>query len=423
MGKTWRKSLSGLLVAGCMVSLLQAPAVAAESVTVGLNYPKTGPYSVEGLDQWRATEMAVAEINGAGGILGKQVKVAWRDSMSKADVSTANVTDLIDKDGAKMIFGGSSSGVAIAAAKVCSAKNVPFFGTLTYSTETTGSEGLKTTFRECYDSWMGAKAIADYLKKNYSGKKYFYITADYTWGWTTESSVRKFTNTEDTSIHKMTKTPFPGATDQDFKKALSLAKIVKPDVLVLVLFGKDMSTAIRTATAMGMKADMQIVVPNLTLGMAESGGAKVMEGVVGALPWSWQVPYKYNYPRGKEFVEKFAAKYGRYPSTSGASAYTILYEYKAAVERAKSFDTAGVIKALEGHSYSLLKDKQTWRPFDHQSVQTVYAVRCKPQAEVLKDKYKLDYFEILSSMPGDKAAISQADWKAARKAAGKPDHL
>ncbi|MDH5299642.1 MAG: branched-chain amino acid ABC transporter substrate-binding protein, partial [Desulfobulbaceae bacterium] len=70
-----------------------------------------------------------------------------------------------------------------------------------------------------------------------------------------------------------------------------------------------------------------------------------------------------------------------------------------------------------------LKDKQTWRPFDHQSVQTVYAVRCKPQAEVLKDKYKLDYFEILSSMPGDKAVISQAEWKGARKAAGKPDHL
>ncbi len=423
MNRKWLNRLSGAVVAGCLFTLMQALPVSAGTVTVGLNYPKTGPYSVQGLDQWRATELAVEEINAAGGIMGEQIKVAWRDSMSKADLSTTNATELIDKEGAKMVFGGSSSGVAVAVAKVCNAKNVPFFGTLTYSTDTTGKDGLKTTFRECYDAYMGANAIADYLKKNFTGKKYFYITADYTWGWTTEASVRKLSGTEDTTVHKMTKTPFPGASEADFKKALSLAKIVKPDVLVLVLFGKDMATAVRIATSMGMKGDMQIVVPNLTLGMAESGGAKVMEGVVGALPWAWPVPYKYNYPRGKAFVEKFAAKYGRYPSTSGASAYTILYEYKSAVERAKSFDTAAVVKALEGHEYTLLKDKQVWRAFDHQSVQTVYAVRCKPQAEVLKDKYKLDYFEIINAVSGDKAAISLADWQAERKAAGKPEHL
>jgi len=415
--------LTGLCLTGCLFGMLAGTSLASDVVKVGLNYPKTGPYSAEGLDQWRATEMAVAEINAAGGIMGKQVEVAWRDSQSKAPVTTQNVAELIDQEGVKMVFGGSSSGVAIAAAKVCNQKNVPFFGTLTYSTSTTGSEGLKTTFRECYDAWMGANAIASYLKQNFPGKKYLYITADYTWGWTTEASVRKLTGTEDESVHKKTMTPFPGATDDDFKKALSFAKIVKPDVLVLVLFGNDMSTAIRHATAMGLKQNMQIVVPNLTLAMAEGGGPKVMEGVIGALPWSWQIPYKYDYPRGKKFVEDFTAKHNRYPSTSGASAYTILHEYKAAVERAKSFDTAAVIKALEGHEYSLLKDKQVWRDFDHQSVQTVYAVKCKPQAEVMKDKYQLDYFEIIGSTPGDQAVITREEWNAARQAAGKPTEL
>ena len=235
--------------------------------------------------------------------------------------------------------------------------------------------------------------------------------------------MRKFSTTEDKKKHKGVLTPFPGATEKDFKKALSFAKMVKPDVLVLVLFGKDMSTAVRTATAMGLKKNMQIVVPNLTLGMAEGGGPKVMEGVIGAVPWTWKVPYKYDYPRGKAFVEKFSAKHNRYPSTSGASAYTILYEYKAAVERANSFDSASVIEALEGHQYELLKDKQQWRDFDHQSVQTVYAVRCNPQAVVLKDKYKLDYFEILSSLEGEKAVCTLDEWRAARQAAGKPQTL
>lgn len=409
-------------VAAAAAVMLSATA-AADTVKIGLNYPKTGPYKAQGLDQWRATELAIEEINAAGGILGQQVELVWRDSQSKADVSTQNVTEMIDGDGVKMVFGGSSSGVAVAAGKVCQEKGVPFFGTLTYSTATTGKEGRRHTFRECYDAWAGAKVLADYMNQNFAGKKYVYITADYTWGHTTEASFRKFTGTEDTAAHKAMLTPFPGATDGDFKKAITWAKMLKPDVLVLVLFGSDMERAVRQATAQGLKSEMQIVVPNLTLGMAEGAGPKVMEGVVGAVPWCWQVPYKYNYARGKQFVETYASKYDRYPSTSGASAYTILHEYKAAAERAGNLDTAEIVRALEGHKYALLKDEQYWRDFDHQSVQTVYAVRCKSEVEVMKDKFKLDYFEIIASMPGDRAFCTRAEWENVRTAAGKPVHL
>ena len=168
---------------------------------------------------------------------------------------------------------------------------------------------------------------------------------------------------------------------------------------------------------------MQIIVPNLTIGMAERGTPQAMEGVIGAVPWCWKVPYQYNYSRGKEFVEKFANRYNRYPSTSAASAYTIMYEYKAAVERARSFDSPAVIKALEGHKYTLLKDQQEWRNFDHQSIQTVYVVRCNSPATVLKDKYHLDYFDIIDSMPGNDAFIGRSGWNDVRKGAGKPVYL
>jgi len=412
-----------LLLSIALVLAVTVPVFADGVVKVGLNYPKTGPYSVQGLDQWRAANMAVEEINAAGGIMGKQVQIVWRDSQSKPNIATANVTEMIDKDGVGMVFGGSSSGVAVAAGKVCQAKNVPFFGTLTYSNATTCEEGHRHTFRECYNAWMGAKALAMYLKMNFPGKKYYYVTSDYTWGWSVEKSLRELTGTTDKATHQSTLTPFPGATDQDFTSALEKAKAANPDVLVLVLFGKDMADAAKIATTMGLKNSAQIVVPNVTLGMAESAGPQVMEGVVGALPWCWQVPYKYNYARGQKFVEDFSAKYNRYPSTSGASAHTILYEYKAAVERAASFDSKAVVKALEGHKYTLLKGEQEWRDFDHQSVQAVYAVKCKPAAEVTKDKYGLDYFDIISSILGSKAVQTKAEWEAARKAAGKPPYL
>ncbi|SDT84793.1 amino acid/amide ABC transporter substrate-binding protein, HAAT family (TC 3.A.1.4.-) [Desulfobacula phenolica] len=394
-------------------------------VKIGLNYPRTGPYSVQGLDQIRATELAVNEINSNGGILEKKVKVVWRDSQSRVDTTISNVTDLIDNEQVKMVFGGSASNVALAAGRLCQEKRIIFFGTLTYSTATTGTHAHRHTFRECYNAWMGAKAIGGYLKKHFPAKqkKYFYITADYTWGDTTEASVRHFTGTKDKERHKGIKTSFPDATEKEFRKAILFAGMLKPDVLVLVLFGRNMSTAIRQVKILGLENKIQIIVPNLTLGMAQDGGPRVMQGVIGTLAWCWQVPYQYDYPKGKIFVESFVKRYNRYPSTSGACAYTILYQYKQAVERAGSFDSSSVIRSLEGHNYVSLKDEQMWRKFDHQSVQSVFTVKCKPEIDVIKDRFHLDYFEIIEKMTGEEAVRTREEWNALRLNSGMPIDL
>jgi branched-chain amino acid transport system substrate-binding protein len=393
---------------------------AADEVVIGLNYPETGPYAKQGLDQRRAAELAMEEINTAGGISGKKIKLVYRDTKSNAKVAKENAIELFDKEGAQMIFGGSSSAVAIASGKVAKDKKKIFFGTLTYSTETTGEEGHKYLFRECYDSRMAAKVSADYLKKKFGGKKYFYITSDYTWGWTTEEVFRQYTDTQDKDKHKGMLTKLGTG---DFKDVLRLAQEANPDVLILVLFGKDMEICVKQAYEMGLKAKTQIVVPNMTIDMAEGAGPEAMEGIISATPWYWKVPLEENYAKGTAFVKKFEEKFKRYPSTSGASAYVILYQYKEAVERAKAFDTQAVIKALEGHKYIGLKDEQYWRSWDHQSVQTVYAVKCKPAAEVKKDKYQLDYYEIINKMKGEEAAITQAEWTALRSKVGAPATL
>ncbi len=416
------KKCFSVVVMIALFGLLSAQAVQGETVKIGLNYPKTGPYSVQGLDQLRGAELAMEEINAEGGILGKSIEIVTRDTVSKPDIAVKNANELIDTEGVKMIFGGVSSGVAVAVGEVCQQKGMLFMGTVTASNETTGEKGHRHTFRACYNAWMGAKAMSAYLKKNFEGKKYFYVVSDYTWGWSSEASIRKFTGTEDQEKHKRVLTAL-GADEETFKKAITLANMVKPDVLVLVLFGKDMSTAIRLATMAGVKKTMQIVVPILELGLAEGGGPKVMEGVIGTADFNWQVPYKYNYSGGKAFVEKFTTKYNRYPCWGAATAYTNLIQYRDAVKRAGGFEVPKVIKALEGHKFTLLKDQQTWQDFDHQCVQSVYIVKCKPEDEVMKDKFKLDYFEILDKQSGEELVETRAEWNQRRQAANVPTEL
>jgi len=407
-----------MLVMGCSITLFTfsfiSDSVAADPdiVKIGLNYQETGPYAKQGLDQKRAAEIAVEEINASGGILGKKVRLVMRDTKSNAKIAKANAAELYDVEGVPMIFGGSSSAVAIATGEEALKKDRLFFATLSYSTETTGEYGHRHIFRECFDAYFAGKVMAAYLNKNFKGRKYFYITANYTWGWTTESVLRSFTNTKDTVKYPEILTEL-GA--RDFKAALQKAKEFGAEVLVLSLFGRDMEIAVKQADEMGLKSRMQIIVPQMNEDMAQGAGPEAMEGIIGATPWMWSVPFKYNYPRGIAFVKKFEERYNRYPTTSGASAYVILHEYKAAVEQAKTFKTKAVIAALEGRKYIGLKDEQYWRKFDHQSVQTVYAVKVKPAAEVKKSKYQMDYFDIIATMKGDDAAVDFKEWSEIRE--------
>jgi ABC-type branched-subunit amino acid transport system substrate-binding protein len=412
-----------LLLLGLGLMLIPVFSIKADNVVIGLNYPASGPQQVQGLAQLQATKMAVEEINANGGIAGKTIKLVAMDSQSDAEVAAANVEIMIDKYGAQMLLGGATNEVAITSGKIAKSRNKLYFGTMTYANATTGKAGHTHMFRECYNTWMAAKVLAQYLKEHYASKKFAFVTADHNVGRNTEQHIRQFGDINNLAQHKQILLPKDKITQADLKKALTLAQDSNADVLVLVLSGQEMTNALTLTTLMGLKQQMTVVVPNITLGMAKLVGPKTMEGVISTLPWSWKIPFDKGYKQGVQFVNRFAARYKTYPSSSAASAYTIIHQYHDAVERAKSFATTAVIAQLESHRFSLLKDQQLWRAFDHQNVQTVFVVKGKPQVEVLKDKYRADYFQIMASMRGVMAARSKAQWDIQRQQAGATAYL
>lgn len=394
-------------------------AEAAEPITLGLNYPRTGSYKEEGLSQMRGALLAIEEINAKGGVLGRPLKLSSRNSASRPDKAVANVDKLAD-EGVAMLFGGASSAVAIAAGKRAKERGLLYFGTLTYSNDTTGKDAHRYMFRECNNAWMSAQVLGQYLNENLPDKRYFYITSDYTWGHTSERSLRQATGTQDNRQHPGIKTAFPGARLSDYREALTQVAKSDTEVLVLVLFGEDLVRAMRIADELGLNKKMQIAVPNLTLSMVETAGPDIMRGVLGTEPWTWRVPDLEGSTAGQQFVQHYDERYQTHPSSSAASAYSIVYQWADAATRARSLDSERIIEALEGHRYSLLKDEQQWRTFDHQNLQTVYAVRVKPREDVLKDRFKQDYFDIVHRLTGEQAAPSLAAWQAERRAAGQP---
>ncbi|MDR8017743.1 substrate-binding protein [Ectopseudomonas guguanensis] len=398
---------------------ITACAQAAEPITLGLNYPRTGPYKEEGLAQMRGALLAIDEINAQGGVLGRPLRLSSKDTASRPAKAEKNV-DKLAAEGAVMLFGGASSAVAIAAGKRAREHGLLYFGTLTYSNDTTGKDGHRYMFRECNNAWMSAKVLGQYLSKTLPNKRYFYVTADYTWGHTSEASLRQATSSDNAAEHAGVRIPFPGARLADYQDALTQAAASKADILALVLFGEDLVRAMRIAKDLGLTERMQIVAPNLTQSMVEQAGPDLMQGVIGTEPWTWRVPALEKSARGEAFVHAFKTRYQMYPSSSAASAYSIVQQWADAARRANSLDSEALIKALEGHRYSLLKGEQQWRAFDHQNLQTVYAVKVKPRDEVLKDPLKQDYFEIVDRLDASTALPSLADWQAERRAGGQP---
>lgn len=397
---------------------LGSAALAADPVTLGLNYPRTGPYKEEGLEQMRGALLAIDEINARGGVLGRPLRLLARDTASRPEKAVANVDRLVDA-GATMLFGGVSSAVAIAARQ----RGVLYFGTITHSNDTTGRDGHRYMFRESNNAWMSARVLGHYLAEHLPGRRYFYITADYTWGHSSEDSLRRHTATQDSERHPGVRVPFPGARLADFRAALQQAAASDAQILALVLFGDDLVRAMRIADDMGLTRRLQIVVPNLTQSMIEQAGPGIMQGVIGTEHWTWWVPELEQSPRGQAFVEAFRARYELYPSSSAASAYSIVQQWADAAGRAGSLDSEALIRALEGHRYQLLKDAQQWRAFDHQNVQTVYAVRVRARDAIMQEGSRQDYYEIVARMPGEQAAPTLAEWQAQRREAGRPPRL
>ncbi|RME17586.1 MAG: ABC transporter substrate-binding protein [Alphaproteobacteria bacterium] len=362
-----------------------------DTVTFGFNVPQTGPYADEGLDELRAQQLAVEHINGIGdggalntfsskaldgtGLLGKKVTFVTGDTQTKSDAARASAKSMIEKDGAIMINGGSSSGVAIAVQGLCQEAGIIFMAGLTHSNDTTGKDRKANGFRHFFNAYMSGAALAPVLKKAYgTDRRAYHLTADYTWGWTQEESIKASTEAIGWETVKTVRTPVGAG---DFSSYIAPVLNSGADVLVLNHYGGDMINSLTQAVQFGLRdkqvngKNFEIVVPLYSELMAAGAGENI-KGVYGSMNWNWQLTDEGT----KAFVKSFGEKYGRPPSNSAQTCYAQTILYADAVARAKSFAPCAVAEALEGFEFDGLGNGKTlYRAEDHQCFKDVLVMK------------------------------------------------
>ena len=367
------------------------------SVVLGFNVPQTGPYADEGGDELRAYILAVEHLNGEGdggamntfsskaltgsGILGKKVAYVTGDTQTKSDAARASAKSMIEKDGAIMITGGSSSGVAVAVQGLCQEAGVIFMAGLTHSNDTTGKDKKANGFRHFFNAYMSGAALAPVLQNAYgSDRKAYHLTADYTWGWTQQASIQAAT--EGVGWQTVNNVLTPLATT-DFSSYIAPVLNSGADILILNHYGGNMVNSLTNAVQFGLRDKMvngkqfEIVVPLYSELMAKGAG-KNIEGVFGSTNWSWTLQDEGT----KAYVKSFGTKYGFPPSNAAQTVYAQTLLYADACQRAGTFNPCGVVAALEGFEFDGLGNGPTlYRAADHQCFKDVLVMKGKQNAE------------------------------------------
>ena len=381
----------------------------AESLKIGLNYPRTGNAKDEGLELRRGALLAVETINQDGGLLGRRLELLSANTDSSAAQAAANIEHFA-RQGVRMVFGGTSSEEAMAAGQQARAHGLLYFATLSYANEVTGQAGQRYLFRESSSAWMSARVLGEYLAWHLPRQRYYYILSDDTWGRSLEQALRLATGSSDRARHGRSVLPRGPLRREQYRAALDKAAASGADILVLALLGDNLQHSMRLAHNLGLKQRLQVIVPNLSKSLVQQTGPLVMEDVIGTETWTWDVPRQEDSAAGLLFVERYIAAHQEYPGSTAASAYTIVQQWADAVRRTGSSDSETLISTLEDHSYQLLKDRQQWRGFDHQNLQSIYAVRVRKREQVMRDPFKQHYFEIIHRMSGEQAAPSHDEW-------------
>ena len=380
------------------------------TVTFGFNVPQTGAYSEEGADELRAYKLAVQHINGEGdggmlntfsskalggnGVNGKKVVYVTGDTQTKSDAARASARRMIEKDGAIMITGGSSSGVAIATQGLCQEAGVIFMAGLTHSNDTTGKDKKANGFRHFFNTEMTGAALGPVLKNAYgTDRKAYHLTADYTWGWSQEGSIIKYTEALGWETTAAVRTPLGAG---DFSQYITPVLNSGADVLILNHYGKDMINSLTQAVQFGLRdkqvngKDFAIVVPLYSRLMAQGAGENV-KGILGSTNWHWSLPDA----GSKAFVKSFGQEYGFPPSQAAHTTYCQALLYADACQRAGSFMPSEVGKVLEGFTFDGLGNGPTeYRADDHQCFKDVLVVKGKENPDS-----KFDVLEVVEVTP------------------------
>jgi branched-chain amino acid transport system substrate-binding protein len=346
-GKPMKKMWMVLTTAMLSIVLFGCPPKTTETTTgtggtegeivIGEYGSMTGGQATFGVSTHNGIMIAVDEINKAGGVNGRKIRVMTEDDQSKAEEAANAVTKLINQNNVVAIIGEVASSSSLAAAPICQANKIPMI--TPSSTNPKVTEVGDYIFRMCFIDPYQGEAMANYLSKQ-AGMKTAAILIDNKSDYST-GLASFFERTFVANGGKIVSKASYAQGDSDFRSQLTNIKSSNPEVIFVPGYYNDIGQIAIQARDLGMKQPLAGGDGWESPKLIEIGG-KALEGCFYSNHYHIDDPS----PAVREFVQKYEEKFSAKPDSLAALGYDSTRVLAEAIKRAGTTDSAKLRDAI-----------------------------------------------------------------------------
>lgn len=349
----------GLALAGLLG--VSGSAWSADAITIGeINHYKRMAAFAEPYKN--GIELALSEINEAGGVLERPLEFIYRDDQGQPGEAIKIAEELVNRDGVAMITGSILSNVGLALSSFAAEKKVVYLAAEPLADGLVWESGNDYTFRLRSSTYMQAAMLAEEAAKT-DAVKYATIAPNYAYGKDAVAAFKKALLALKPDVEFVTE-QWPAVFKIDAGAEVQALERAKPDAIYNVTFGSDLAKFVREGSTRGL-FDGRDVYGLLT------GEPEYLEPLADEAPEGWTVTgypwYDFQDGANKDFVDAYMAKFADSPKIGSLVGYMTAQSIAAAISRAGSTDTEALREAFIGLEVDTPVGSILYRKQDHQS--------------------------------------------------------
>jgi len=320
----------------------------------------------------KGMELAVEEVNAAGGVNGKKLELVARDDNANPGDAVRIAEELMSREKVDVLMGAFLSNIGLALTDFAKQKKVFYLAGEPLTDKITWQGGNRYTFRLRPGTYMQAAMLvpdAVKLKK----KRWAIVYPNYEYGQSAVAAFKNLLKAAQPDVEFVVEQA-PPLGKLDAGSVVQALADAKPDAIFNVLFGADLTKFVREGTTRGLFQGREVV-------SVLTGEPEYLDPLKDDSPNGWIVTgypwYGVQTPEHSAFFVAYHKKYNDYPRLGSVVGYSAIKSIAAGVKRAGGTDTEKMIKAFEGLNVDTPFGKITYRPEDHQSTMGAFVGRTK----------------------------------------------